>query len=298
MLQPWLLAHRTDLHNSLLRTATTSDDGSKASQLKTSSRVIKINPESAIITLEDSTEIQGDLILGADGVHSMTRKYIEGHIEPFCSGKSAFRFLVPTKAALDDTITRKFVERHGELCVWFGTDRRIVMYPTSDNTILNFVCIHPEVESAAEANADWGQLAGMDKMLEIFKSFDPAILRLLSKADPQTVKVWKLLDMAVLPSWCSGHLALLGDAAHPFLPHQGQGAGVAIEDAASLAVALPLGTPRNEIPERLRLYQEIRYERASKIQQFSRIIGQDQKDDAQVDSEFIEDFSFNIFNNW
>lgn len=63
-----------------------------------------------------------------------------------------------------------------------------------------------------------------------------------------------------------------------YLPSdQGQGAGVAVEDAASLAVVLPLGTRVEEIPERLKLYESIRYERAHKIQNFSRIMGRDIK---------------------
>lgn len=82
----------------------------------------------------------------------------------------------------------------------------------------------------------------------------------------------------------NGHLALLGDAAHPFLPHQGQGAGCAIEDAASLGVILPLGTTRTEVPERLKLYEKTRMERAHRIQEFSRRAGSDLKEDEKLDS--------------
>ena len=56
---------------------------------------------------------------------------------------------------------------------------------------------------------------------------------------------------------------------------QGQGAAIAIEDAAALSVVLPLGTKKEEVPDRLRLYDEFRHERATKIQYFSRVIGGD-----------------------
>ncbi len=56
---------------------------------------------------------------------------------------------------------------------------------------------------------------------------------------------------------------------------QGQGGGIAIEDAASLSVVLPFGTKPEEIPERLQLYEKIRFERANKIQEFSRQAGKD-----------------------
>lgn len=68
------------------------------------------------------------------------------------------------------------------------------------------------------------------------------------------------------------------------LSDQGQGAGVAIEDAASLAVVLPADTSPEEVPERLRLYQEFRYDRANRIQEFSRQAGKD-KPDKDFDSQ-------------
>jgi 2-polyprenyl-6-methoxyphenol hydroxylase-like FAD-dependent oxidoreductase len=55
-------------------------------------------------------------------------------------------------------------------------------------------------------------------MMEVYKDFHPSLLALLNKADADSLKVWELLDMDVLPTWVEGRLALLGDAAHPFLP--------------------------------------------------------------------------------
>ena len=84
-----------------------------------------------------------------------------------------------------------------------------------------------------------------------------------------------------------GKLALLGDAAHPFTPHQGQGAGQAIEDAASLAVVFPPGTKKDEISVRLELYEKIRKERAETIQEYSRIAGSDLKEGVKHDSMYF-----------
>lgn len=73
---------------------------------------------------------------------------------------------------------------------------------------------------------------------------------------------------------------------------QGQGAGQAIEDAASLAVVLPLGTPLSSIPSRLKLYEKCRYERASKIQEFSRLVGKDAGDGPPVDANKFVAYNF------
>lgn len=110
-------------------------------------------------------------------------------------------------------------------------------------------------------------------MLTIYRGFDTSVQAIIGKAEDP--KVWKLLDCQKLPSFVHERLALLGDAAHPFLPHQGQGGGQAIEDAAALGALLPKGTVRAEIPERLKLYNECRYERAHKIQEFTRMAGKD-----------------------
>lgn len=121
--------------------------------------------------------------------------------------------------------------------------------------------------------AGWQQTGSKDRMLTIYQGFNEAVRTIIEKAEDP--KVWKLLDMDKLPTFVHERLALLGDAAHPFLPHQGQGGGQAIEDAVALGALLPLGTTRHDIPERLTLYNECRYERAHKIQDFTRTAGKD-----------------------
>jgi len=113
-------------------------------------------------------------------------------------------------------------------------------------------------------------------MLEIYQSFSPNIVKVLQHADESQLKVWKLLDMEKMPSFIIKNLAVLGDAAHPFLPHQGQGGGQAIEDAVSLAAVLPLGTTKADVADRLKIYEQCRYERAHKIQDFTRTAGMDE----------------------
>lgn len=117
-------------------------------------------------------------------------------------------------------------------------------------------------------------------MLKIYQNFHTSCRSILEKA--QEPKIWKLLDMEKMPGFIHERLAVIGDAAHPFLPHQGQGAGQAIEDAVSLAAVLPLGTPPDEIQERLQVYEQCRYERSHKIQEFTRTAG---KDTAQLAAE-------------
>lgn len=82
------------------------------------------------------------------------------------------------------------------------------------------------------------------------------------------------MDRAPLETWIheDGRLALLGDACHPMLPYAGQGVAMAIEDAAVLGNLFSRLSSRAQIAPLLHAYEAIRYERATKVQEFSRLI--------------------------
>ena len=169
-----------------------------------------------------------------------------------------------------------------------GVLRRLGLYAeTIGANTMNFVCIHPSEKTSAPAD-DWNTGGSKKALLDVYADFDESARALLSKSDPASLKVWQLLDMETLPTWVNNKLALLGDAAHPFLPHQGQGGGQAIEDAAALAVVLPLGTRADEVAERLKLYETCRYERAHRIQEYTRQAGRCLGEDGKIDSKSTE----------
>ncbi|KAK3695171.1 hypothetical protein B0T22DRAFT_96658 [Podospora appendiculata] len=304
---PWHLVHRVNIHEKLKKLATSDKGGGIPAQLHTSSKVASIDPQNGIITLESGATATADVVIGADGIYSMSRKYIKD-ARLFSSGKAAFRFLIPREVAEADPVTAPLVKFKNALEIWFGDDRRIVMYPCNDNQLLNFVCIHPDTESHATKSDEWNKKATIEQVLKVYREFDPAVKALISKVDPLTLMVWQLLDMEKLPTWTTGKLVLLGDAAHPFTPHQGQGAGQAMEDAAALTTVLPKGTAPEAISERLKLYEEIRSERAHAIQQYSRLAGKDWENGvpaidmmAYTNHNFGHDeidYAANIFKRW
>ncbi|RSL76095.1 hypothetical protein CEP51_010280 [Fusarium floridanum] len=308
---PWHLVHRVALHERLKKAATGEDGQGLPAILHRSSEVVHVSPEEGKITLVDGTIIEADVIIGADGVHSRSRRFVcDSMPEAISSGKGAFRFLIPRTLADEDPETKALVEARDAAFMWFANDRRVVLYPCNSNETLNFVCIHPEEEShsmvgdglqhfpsmsetAVNIGAGWDKTGSLEQVLEVFKSFDPVLLRLIRKLDPKELKVWQLLDMEKPPTWVNERLALLGDAAHPFTPYQGQGANQAIEDAAAMMVVLPYGTCPAEVPERLKLYEKIRYERAHKIQSDSRLAGSDWKDGKpQIDPAIFGSYNF------
>ncbi|ETS85199.1 hypothetical protein PFICI_03224 [Pestalotiopsis fici W106-1] len=268
---PWQLIHRVDLHEALKSLALDEKESGKPVSLYLRSKVVSCNPSGPSITLEDGRTFEGDLLIGADGVHSILRSTISGEDIPIApSGGSAFRFLVSVQKVKEDPITAHFVEKPGDFQVWEGKHRRLVIYPCSrNNTELNFVCLHPDTESQDSVEG-WNNTASVEHLVKVFSEFYEPMRELLSKADADTLKLWRLYDRGALGTWVNGFAALLGDAAHPFLPHQGQGGAQAIEDGAALGALLPLGVTKDEIPGRLKLYMEARYDRATLVQNFSR----------------------------
>lgn len=158
---PWQLVHRIHLHKTLMQVALSPEGKGTPATLRFNARVVDHDTETATVTLTTGEKVEGDVIIGADGVSSMARKKVKGgHVTPFSSGKSCFRFLVARKTALADPRTKKFAQNDGELIMYFGNDRRIVVYPCQNNELLNFVCMHPDTETAAptpvEGRITWG----------------------------------------------------------------------------------------------------------------------------------------------
>lgn len=216
----WDLVHRSHLHSALKELAVSSEGKGKAVQLYLESSVQSVDPANATITLADGRTVQGDVVIGADGVHSETRKAIPGgKLNPFDCGKSAFRFLIPTKHIATDSRLAPLLENEGHLLMWTGEDRRIVMYPCDAGAQMNFVAIHPSGESSVAADGDaWQQTGNKTRLLRIFESFGEQVAILLNLVEESKLKVWTLLDMEKMPSFVNEKMAVLGDAAHPFLP--------------------------------------------------------------------------------
>ncbi|KAK2601823.1 hypothetical protein QQS21_004606 [Conoideocrella luteorostrata] len=249
---------RVELHEALKKHATDPDGSGPPAVLETSAPVSHIDAQIVTITLKDGTRRTGDLVLGADGVGSLTRKTIVGEsIKPFSSGKNAFRFLIPWDDIVKNKVTRELAQE-GHMSMWIADDRR-------------------ELSSAKPGGSGWGGHAKQDVMLSIFKCFGPQVQELLSLADSSSIKVWTLLDMDTMPTWVQDKLALLGDAAHPFLPHQGQG-----------------GVSRDDIPERLLLYEKIRAKRAHNIQEITRRAGLDLTDETRSKFDISKFFDYNF----
>lgn len=144
---------------------------------------------------------------------------------------------MPHAVLEDDAEIRELVGEPGLVTEVAGADRRIVFYPCKDGQLMNCAAFVPVEEVGViqkgeerkschgrfddvvlTLRAGWNSSGNKEKLLRSFEGFAPQVLRMLEKAPEDHVAVWDLVDMDVLPTWINGRVALLGDAAHPFLP--------------------------------------------------------------------------------
>ncbi|KAM0793765.1 hypothetical protein ACM66B_001183 [Microbotryomycetes sp. NB124-2] len=267
---PWLLNHRVDLHSELKRLATTSEGPGSPAVVKTASKVKSVNCEEGIVELEDGETVRGDVIVGADGIHSVTRAAILGEkIVAQPTGHSAYRCLIPAEKVRADPELAWLVDvSNPGLATFVGHDRRVVAYPCRRCEYLNIVAIIPDTSLQSESAQVWNAPGSVEELVEAFSYFSETVKRLLSMAP--SCGLWQLRDQDPLPTWTKGRAIIIGDAAHAMLPHQGQGGGQAVEDAEALGALLKGVTNSSQVPQVLEQVQKVRYQRATNIQGFSR----------------------------
>ena len=98
---------------------------------------------------------------------------------------------------------------------------------------------------------------------------------MLELGDPNGFRIWKLEDMDEIPRWSVNNTVLLGDACHAVLPFGFSGASMAIEDALTLVTFIPSDVEKEQLPDRLRLFEEIRKPRVGRVRHTSRSIVND-----------------------
>ena len=216
----------------------------------------------AVVGFADGTAATGDVVIGADGMHSVLQRFVVAPAEPVFSGVVAYRGLVPRPDGHPADAMR----------MWVGQGKHFLVYPVRAGQLLNYVGFVPSDTSVRES---WSASSDPAALAAYFADWDPAIGHVITAISGPGGSgfLWGMYDRAPLPRWSSGRLTLLGDAAHPMLPHLGQGANQALEDAVALATLLGACTGPPGVPRALAAYEELRRDRTARVQFGSRRAG-------------------------
>ena len=215
--------------------------------------------EGAVVSFANGTAATADVVIGADGIHSVLQGSVVTPAEPVFSGVVAYRGLVPRVGGCPADTMR----------MWVGESRHFLVFPVRAGRLLNYVGF---VQSDTSVRESWSAPGDPAALARHFAGWDPVIgevIAAVSKPGGSGFQ-WGMYDRAPLPRWSSGRLTLLGDAAHPMLPHLGQGVNQALEDAVALATLLGAVTTSAGVPRALAAYEELRGGRTARVQLGSR----------------------------
>ncbi len=206
-----------------------------------------------VARFEDGTEAEGDLLVGADGIHSRTRSIIDPaapgarYIPVLNIGGYASDVRVPAEPGTFRMVfgNRAFfgyaVHPSGEVW-WFANPPR-ANEPTS-------------AELAAISTEQWRKM-----LVDLFAEDDTPAVEIVSST-PGGLSGWATYDLPSVPTWRRGTMIVIGDAAHATAPSSGQGASMAIEDAVVLARCL---RDLPDIGQAFAAYERLRRARVERI---------------------------------
>jgi salicylate hydroxylase len=250
---PYYHFHRADLINLLA-------EAFGRRNIELGRRLVDIEQDEGGVTayFQDGASERGDLLIGADGIHSRTRERLFGEEKPRFSGQIAYRGLAPTERVAHLNLPL-------DVTNWVGPGGHFVHYYVSSGRFLNFVAVS---EEATWTREQWSDRGSISDAVRNYEGWHPQIATILTAVD-ETFK-WALFDRNPLPEWTRGRVALLGDACHPMLPFMAQGAAQAIEDGAALAACLK--NTAFDVPAAFQAYVALRKPRTTTLQERSQAL--------------------------
>jgi salicylate hydroxylase len=247
---PYYQVHRADIHSLLAAKV----HELKRDAIRLNCRVTGFDEsgDGVAMRLAGGTTVEGDLLIGADGLKSVIAQQIVGNVPATYTGDAAWRITVPI-----ERLPHNFMEQ--VMMVWMGPGRHVVAYYLRAGAMLNFVGL---VETDEVSEESWTAKFPWEKFKADFVGWHADVQTIIDAADRERCYRWSLHCRPAIRNWSTRRATLLGDAVHPTLPYLAQGACMAIEDGAVLTRALDQA---DSIAGALALYERNRVDRAIRI---------------------------------
>jgi salicylate hydroxylase len=224
--------------------------------------------DGVILHFADGTTATADAVIGCDGIKSRVRQIVlagDDNIEPTFTGKYAYRGLVPMNEAVEALGEYQAQNAH----FYWGYEGHVLTFPIEHGKTMNVVAFRAKKDGVWEHGSTWVLPGNRDQMVKDFEGWGndvQSILRMMKSPD-----IWALFDHPPARTYQrGGTICLLGDAAHASTPHQGAGAGMAIEDAFVLSRLLREVQGREQLQNAFRAYDTVRRPRTQKLVTTSR----------------------------
>jgi salicylate hydroxylase len=257
--------HRQYMHRMLKGCAMQDEGEGTPVKLLVNHAAIDVDTATGEIKFVNGVSVQHDFIIGADGVGSVVRKSIGLNPEKRPSESSCLHCNVMTEDAvrlglLDYSLNSALEYWGGQEGKW----DKIVLSPCNGGKLLSYYCFFPREMGDYSAQTWGGDDCPVEELLSPYPNLDAQVKSHL--AIGKEIRPWRLWIHEPYPYITKGRVALLGDAGHPMMPHQSQGACMAIEDAAALGILFKKPYFSGDIDETLRVYQDTRLPRATRVQ--------------------------------
>jgi salicylate hydroxylase len=248
---PHCFFHRADLLNALA-------SGIEPAHIHLGQRLTGIEERQSGVTLTfaNGTTRQADIVIGADGIHSVVRRALYGEDHPVYTGQMVWRALLK-----GSDVSPEITEPTGNN-QWLGEGRHLMSYYLRGREVINVVT---QQDTDKWVEEGWSIAGDPDEMRASFPNPEPRLKTLLSLVTH--CSKWGLFTRPLTDSWGRGRIQLIGDAAHAMLPNAGQGAGQSFEDAYILARWLD--AERHDPVEALGNFRRIRIPRVHAVQRRS-----------------------------
>jgi salicylate hydroxylase len=262
--------HRADFLNLLFAALPegTVNLGHRCSRLKEEGDRVRLS-------FANGAAAEADVVIGADGIRSIVQREIGLQSRPTSEGIMAYRGLIPAERLA-------WANDLKDPVLWLGSGRSFLLYPVARGQLINMVAFVP---TDTESEESWSAPGDLKALAAEYAGWDKPVQDTINSLD-ETFR-WGIYDRAPLPYWSTDRVTLMGDAAHPMVPHVGQGAGQSIEDAITLAVLLD-GCTTVEVAARLKLYEVLRLARTSRVQALARGAGKLYRSEHENPSEKAE----------
>ncbi|KAE8382978.1 hypothetical protein BDV26DRAFT_195993 [Aspergillus bertholletiae] len=257
--------HRQHMHEMLKDCALQEEGEGTPAKLQVNHACKDIDLAKGVITFANGVQAQHDLIIGADGIGSAVRGIIGLRPEKKPSDQSCLHANVRT----EDAVRLGLVDysQNSALEYWGGQEGKwdkIVLSPCNGGRLLSYYCFFAR-EKGDFSNHTWGSAdRPVEELLEQYPELDRQVFSHL--AIGTEIRPWRLWVHQPYEYIARNMVCLLGDAGHPMMPHQSQGACMAIEDAAALGILFNKTNFTGDVAGSLAIYNEVRLPRATKVQ--------------------------------